>query len=173
VHRKNRFSPANVRTAAQERGASAPRVKQNAVANRNRASPTICVRSPRAGGVSPPCSPWTQCTGNSAHYRSAVCRTVSVVSCRVASQLQGTVSRTFAVAPLQMRYPRPRRADARRSWLDVRSCIAKIVFRRQTFAPQYKSGGRQPPVATLHGSTTWTRLHRMPVIGTRTVGGLP
>jgi hypothetical protein len=30
--------------------------------------------------------------------------------------------------PLQVRYPHPRRADARRSWPDVRLCIAKVVF---------------------------------------------
>jgi hypothetical protein len=41
-------------------------------------------------------------------------------------------SRDFAEAPLQVRYPRPRRADARRSWLCVRSSLNNIRFSRHT-----------------------------------------
>jgi hypothetical protein len=32
--------------------------------------------------------------------------------------------------------------------VNVRLCIGKIVFSRQTFATQYKSGGRKPPVVS-------------------------
>jgi hypothetical protein len=62
-------------------------------------------------------------------------------------------------------FAQPRRDDARRSWSNVRLCIAKIVFLRQTFAPQRKSGGRKPPVVNLDANA--------PATGTGTLGGLP
>jgi hypothetical protein len=57
-------------------------------------------RSTRAGGVSPP---WY------------------VFGMRTRLRQSGAL-------PLQTRFATPRRADARRSWLDVRLCIAKVVF---------------------------------------------
>jgi hypothetical protein len=47
-----------------------------------------------------------------------------------------------------------------------RACVCtsqKSFFRRQAFAQQYKSEGRQPPVRTLHGSTT-TENHGKPAL---------
>gem|GEM_PF-3712613 len=96
---------------------------------------------PRAGGVSPP---W---------FANATAPAfVSIAQ---------AVSRDFAEAPLQVRYSNPRRADARRSLVDARLCIAKIVFCRQTFAMQHKSGGRQPPVVIINGERNGdAHIHR-------------
>jgi hypothetical protein len=65
----------------------------------------------------------------------------------------------------------------------------KSLFRRQTFAPQHKSGGRKPPVASMHAIVIRSRMTHIrfwryvsPVapinatataIRTHTVGGLP
>ncbi len=45
-------------------------------------------------------------------------------------------------------------------FLGTRLCIEKIVFRRQTFAPQRKSGGRQPPVVPLKRARSGQILHK-------------
>jgi hypothetical protein len=117
-------------------------------------------------------------------------------------------TRRFIALHLQMRFRKPRRADARRScehafvhrecryfsadrhratraagvsqpWetnsgasalhyhggltpaalVDVHLCIAKIVFCRQAFATQYKSGRRKPTVANQHYCTSVSNSH--------------
>jgi hypothetical protein len=45
----------------------------------------------------------------------------------------------------------------------VRLCIEKIVFRRQTFAPQHKSGGRKPPVVCSRNANLLTEITRIAV----------
>jgi hypothetical protein len=60
-------------------------------------------------------------------------------------------------------FPHPRRAYTRRSWPDVRLCIAKVVFRRQTFAPRHKSGGRKPPVVCSRNANPITAIRRIAV----------
>jgi hypothetical protein len=126
----------------QERGALAPRVKQNAVANRNRASPTICVRSPGAGGVSPPWVRCRDCTNVCEHTDGSLLRLCgSIPACTFFNPHGGL---TFTALDdddrrsrrnrfsLQVRYSHPRRADARRSWLCVRSSLNNIRFSRHT-----------------------------------------
>jgi hypothetical protein len=68
----------------------------------------------------------------------------------------------------------PRRADARRSRPDVRMCIAKIVFCRQTCALRNKSGGRKPPVGRIRraGSRRRNSSHCNCKRGLQTHGGL-
>jgi hypothetical protein len=49
--------------------------------------------------------------------------------------------------------------------VDVRLCIAKIVFRRKTFASQHKSGGRKPPVVRepiVPGKRTQSEINGRP-----------
>jgi len=63
---------------------------------------------------------------------------------------------------LQVRYPHPRRAHARRS------CERAFVHRKNRFSPANvrtatQERGRKPPVATLHGSTT-TENHGKPAL---------
>jgi hypothetical protein len=97
---KGVFPPADVRTPTQERGASAPRGKQP---NRRKTSVTVQTHphiESRAGGVSPPWIHYRDCTGVCEH---------------TAGSLPDSPE-----AFLQLRQPKPRRADARRScWLTI------------------------------------------------------
>jgi hypothetical protein len=60
----------------------------------------------------------------------------------------------FAEPFLQVRYPHPRRADARRSCERAFVHRKNRFFRRRTFDMQHKSGGRKPPVVTINGNAT-------------------
>jgi hypothetical protein len=139
------FSPANIRTPTQERGASAPVENitplQVAIAHQRRYA---CVQ-PRAAGVS---QPW---------FRKRACSSNTAI---VAHGRPADRPYTNAVA---VTLPNSRRAYARRSLWACVCASQKSFFRRQTFALQHKSGGRQPPVATINTNAT--------AIRTYTVGG--
>jgi hypothetical protein len=151
-------------------------VKQNVFANRNRASPTICVRATKSGGRKPPVvTIQRECTGDPHTHPRRSPEQARLRLRRRASHAHGGLTsaphvsardeclRPCAVSVLQARYPRPRRADARRSFSACVCASQKSFFRRQAFVHQHKSGGRQPPVATLHASTT-TENHAKPAL---------
>jgi hypothetical protein len=57
-----------------------------------------------------------------------------------------TVSRTFAVSPLQMRFRTPRRADTRRSCLQARTCAGEMTtFAMHKRMYSQERGGVSPP----------------------------
>jgi hypothetical protein len=59
-----------------------------------------------------------------------------------------------AVSPTHRWYDRATAGSRPPLFFGVRLCIAKIVFRRQTFVHQHKSGGRKPPVVTINANAT-------------------
>jgi hypothetical protein len=98
-------------------------------------------RNTRAGGVSPPWEPAREATTENHGKSALVLRRHSSARLRYRCRREcnwrswahaPAVSRDFAEAPLQVRYPRPRRADARRSWLCVRSSLNNIRFSRHS-----------------------------------------
>jgi len=102
VHRKNRFLPANVRTAT------------------------------RAGGVSPPWDVIGMRTRNAEIQRVAVATVVS-------DQGRADAGRWKKASAIAMALPHHGGLTLA-ALVNVRSCIAQIVFRRQTFALQQERG---------------------------------
>jgi hypothetical protein len=127
-----------------------------------------CASQHKSGGRKPPVGNETPLQSTTAHLRRLAHvhpGAAGVSQPWYAKRLCGAKRNRSAKTDRRCkRESEPRRADTRCSWSDVRLCIAKIVFRRQTFASQHKSGGRKPPVVSLH---TMAR-----VIGAHTLGGL-
>ena len=139
VHFRPRHAPLPLRYSLTTAGSRPPLLGERAFVHRkNRFFAGKRSRSNKgAGGVSPPWEPCTRgqrlkITQSRRWYKS---RTFAAPLDATAPAFVGTlpaVSRDFAEAPLQVRYPRPRRADARRSWLCVRSSLNNIRFSRHS-----------------------------------------
>ena len=71
-------------------------------------------------------------------------RPATVIATTFASPA-ATVSRTFAVSPLQMRFRTPRRAHARRSCLQARTCAGEMATFAMHKRMYSQERGRKPP----------------------------
>jgi hypothetical protein len=124
----------------------------------------------KSGGRKPPVAPINANATATPHTPSAVCRQIGLVSADAHLPTHG------GLTPAAL----------------GRMCVGasqKSLFHRQTFAPQRKSGGREPPVAPMHAIVIRSRMTHirfwryvspvapMPAtataIRTHTVGGLP
>jgi hypothetical protein len=132
VHRKNRFSPGDIRTRTQ--GCS-----RNANSKRGNPARCRCKRGFRPAPGS------RRSLDESVRNCNCVTHTHGRLTC--AALDSAVVLRQTSVGVDRNRGPSPTTAGSRPPLL--RMCVRashKSFFRRETFAPGHKSGGRKPPV---------------------------